>query len=133
MAATHKPHEPTPDSPEWDSFDPPSNQSIGAKTWADLEGDVLADGSSGGSWEDDPKFYRDMVEYHDKVIGRLLSYLENQGLQEDTLVVYLGDNGSPADVCSMMINFQLHKPIRQSVQCESGSPGDGYARLGYVA
>ena len=93
MAATHKPHEPTPDSPEWDSFDPPSNRSIGAKTWADLED---------GSWEDDPKFYRDMVEYHDKVIGRLLSYLENQGLQEDTLVVYLGDNGSPADVCSMM-------------------------------
>ena len=93
MAATHKPHEPTPDSPEWDSFDPPSNRSIGAKTWADLED---------GSWEDDPKFYRDMVEYHDKVIGRLLNYLENQGLQEDTLVIYLGDNGSPADVCSMM-------------------------------
>ena len=93
MAATHKPHEPTPDSPEWNSFDPPSNRSIGAKTWAELED---------GSWEDDPKFYRDMVEYHDKVIGRLLSYLENQGLQEDTLVVYLGDNGSPADVCSMM-------------------------------
>ena len=93
MAATHKPHEPTPDSPEWDSFDPPSNRSIGAKTWADLED---------GSWEDDPKFYRGMVEYHDKVIGRLLNYLENQGLQEDTLVVYLGDNGSPADVCSMM-------------------------------
>ena len=93
MAATHTPHEPTPDSPEWDSFDPPSNRSIGAKTWADLED---------GSWEDDPKFYRDMVEYHDKVIGRLLNYLENQGLQEDTLVIYLGDNGSPADVCSMM-------------------------------
>ena len=93
MAATHKPHEPTPDSPEWNSFDPPSNRSIGAKTWAELED---------GSWEDDPKFYRDMVEYHDKVIGRLLSYLENQGLQEDTLVIYLGDNGSPADVCSMM-------------------------------
>jgi arylsulfatase A len=93
MAATHKPHEPTPDSPEWDFFDPPSNQSIGTKTWAELED---------GSWKDDPKFYRDMVEYHDKVIGRLLNYLENQGLQEDTLVIYLGDNGSPADVCSMM-------------------------------
>ena len=99
MAATHKPHEPTPDSPEWDSFDPPSNRSIGAKTWAELED---------GSWEDDPKFYRDMVEYHDKVIGRLLDYLENQGLQDDTLVIYLGDNGSPDDVCSMM---HLHNEI----------------------
>lgn len=93
MAATHKPHEPTPDSPEWDTFDPPSNLSVGAKTWAELED---------GSWEDDPKFYRDMVEYHDKVVGRLMTYLEDQGLEENTLVIYLGDNGSPDDVCSMM-------------------------------
>ena len=93
MAATHKPHEPTPDSPEWDTFDPPSNLSVGAKTWAELED---------GSWEDDPKFYRDMVEYHDKVVGRLMTYLEDQGLEKDTLVIYLGDNGSPDDVCSMM-------------------------------
>ncbi|MDC0034752.1 sulfatase-like hydrolase/transferase [Chloroflexi bacterium] len=93
MAATHKPHEPTPDSPEWDTFDPPSNLSVGAQTWAELED---------GSWEDDPKFYRDMVEYHDKVVGRLMTYLEDQGLEEDTLVIYLGDNGSPDDVCSMM-------------------------------
>ena len=93
MAATHKPHEPTPDSPEWDSFNPPSNRSLGAKTWAELED---------GSWQDAPKFYRDMVEYHDKVICRLMEYLESQGLQQDTLVIYLGDNGSPDDVCSMM-------------------------------
>ena len=93
MAATHKPHEPTPDSPEWDTFDPPSNLSVGAKTWAELED---------GSWEDDPKFYSDMGEYHDKVVGRLMTYLEDQGLEEDTLVIYLGDNGSPDDVCSMM-------------------------------
>lgn len=93
MAATHKPHEPTPDSPEWDEFDPPANRSLGAKTWAELED---------GSWEDDPRFYRDMVEYHDKVIGRLTDYLDEQGLRENTLVIYVGDNGSPDDVCSMV-------------------------------
>ncbi|HIO64627.1 MAG TPA: arylsulfatase [Dehalococcoidia bacterium] len=93
MAATHKPHEPTPDSPEWDDFDPPANKSLGAKTWAELED---------GSWEDDPRFYKDMVEYHDTVIGRLTDYLHEQGLSEDTLVVYVGDNGSPTDVCSMV-------------------------------
>ena len=93
MAATHKPHEPTPDSPEWDEFDPPANKSLGAKTWAELED---------GSWEDDPRFYKDMVEYHDKVIGRLIDYLDQQGLREDTLVIYVGDNGPPTDVCSMM-------------------------------
>ncbi|MDP6452853.1 MAG: sulfatase-like hydrolase/transferase [SAR202 cluster bacterium] len=93
MAATHKPHEPTPDSPEWDEFEPPANKSLGAKTWAELED---------ASWEDDPRFYKDMVEYHDKVIGRLIDYLDEQGLKEDTLVIYVGDNGSPTDVCSMM-------------------------------
>ena len=31
MTATHKPHEPTPDSPEWDDFDPPDNTVLGAK------------------------------------------------------------------------------------------------------
>ena len=95
MAATHKPHEPTPDSPEWNDFDPPSNHSLGGRTWAELED---------GSWEDDPKFYKDMVEYHDKVIGKLIDYLAQQNLSEDTLIIYLGDNGSPHDVCSMVHN-----------------------------
>ena len=93
MAATHKPHEPTPDSPEWESFDPPSNRTLGGRTWAELEE---------GSWGDDPRFYKDMVEYHDKAIGRLMDYLDEQGLGEDTLVLYVGDNGSPDDVCSIM-------------------------------
>ena len=93
MAATHKPHEPTPDSPEWESFDPPSNITLGGRTWAELEE---------GSWGDDPRFYKDMVEYHDKTIGRLMDYLDEQGLGEDTLVLYVGDNGSPDDVCSMV-------------------------------
>ncbi len=93
MAATHKPHEPSPDSPEWDDFDPPANRTRGGKTWAALED---------GAFEDDPLFYKDMVEYHDKAIGRLTDYLEEQGLSEDTLVIYTGDNGSPHDVCSMV-------------------------------
>ena len=93
MAATHKPHEPSPDSPEWNDFDPPANRTRGGKTWAALED---------GAFEDDPRFYKDMVEYHDKAIGRLTDYLEEQGLSEDTLVIYTGDNGSPHDVCSMV-------------------------------
>ena len=92
MTATHKPHEPTPDSPEWDDFDPPDNTVLGAKTGAEMA----------ATPEDEPRFYRDMVEYHDKVIGRLLDYLGEQGLSEDTMVIYVGDNGSPHDVCSMV-------------------------------
>ena len=43
-----------------------------------------------------------MVEYHDKVIGRLIDYLDEQGIRENTLLIYLGDNGTPTDVCSLM-------------------------------
>jgi arylsulfatase A len=93
MALTHRPLEPTPDSPEYDDFDPPSNQTLGAGTWDELEG-----------WPDDAKYYKDMVEYHDKVIGRVNAKLEELGLAEDTLVIYVGDNGSPIEVCSMVHN-----------------------------
>ena len=93
MALTHKPHEPSPDSPEFDDFEPSTNKTLGGRTWAELED---------GAFADDPRFYKDMVEYHDKVIGRLLDHLEAQGLSEDTLVIYTGDNGSPHDVCSMV-------------------------------
>ncbi|MCZ6538872.1 MAG: sulfatase-like hydrolase/transferase, partial [Chloroflexi bacterium] len=60
MALTHRPLEPTPDSPEFDDFVPPSNLTLGAGTWAELE-----------DWDDDSRFYKDMVEYHDRVIGRV--------------------------------------------------------------
>ncbi|HAF77778.1 MAG TPA: arylsulfatase [Maribacter sp.] len=94
MAATHKPHEPTPDSPEWDDFEPGSNKYRGSRTFDEVEKDQKVD--------DDPKFYKDMVEYHDKVIGRLVDYLDQENIAEDTLIIYLGDNGSPHDVCSMV-------------------------------
>jgi arylsulfatase A len=93
MALTHRPLEPTPDSPEFADFTPPSNQTLGAKTWAELEG-----------WPDDAKFYKDMVEYHDNVIGRVVDRLEELGQRENTLIIYLGDNGSPVEVCSIVHN-----------------------------
>jgi arylsulfatase A-like enzyme len=93
MALTHRPLEPTPDSPEYDDFIPPSNETLGGRTWDELEG-----------WDDDPRYYKDMVEYHDKVIGRVNTKLEELGLAEDTLVIYVGDNGSPIEVCSVVHN-----------------------------
>ena len=93
MALTHRPLEPTPDSPEFADFVPPSNQTLGATTWAELEG-----------WPDDAKYYKDMVEYHDKAIGRVVDRLEELGQRENTLIIYLGDNGSPVEVCSIVHN-----------------------------
>ena len=91
MTLTHRPLEPTPDSEEFAIFDPPSNQTLGGRTWDELEG-----------WDDDAKYYKDMVEYHDKTIGRIVEKLDQLNLREETLIIYLGDNGSPIEVSSFM-------------------------------
>ncbi len=58
-ALTHRPFEPTPDDPEFDSFEPEPNKTLGARS-------RIAD-----DWDDPPRHYKSMVEYHDKVIGRV--------------------------------------------------------------
>ncbi len=93
MALTHGPFEPTPDHQDYDSYDPPDNRTVGGKTW-----DEINRGQS------DPKYYGDMVEYHDKVIGRLVDKLDQLNLREDTLIIYLGDNGTDQSICSMEHN-----------------------------
>tara|TARA_B100001250_G_scaffold56617_2_gene43769 strand:+ start:2305 stop:3600 length:1296 start_codon:yes stop_codon:yes gene_type:complete len=96
MTLTHRPLEPTPDSEEFAIFDPPSNQTLGGKTWNELEG-----------WADDAKYYKDMVEYHDKTIGRIVEKLDQLNIREETLIIYLGDNGSPIEVSSYMGNQKI--------------------------
>ena len=90
MALTHAPFEPTPNQPEFETFDPPANANRWKGTWREVE-------AAGG----DPKYYKDMVEYHDQVIGRVVRKLDELGLREDTLIIYLGDNGSPQEVCTL--------------------------------
>ncbi len=90
MALTHGPFEPTPDSPEFADFEPWSNKARGGTGW-----------DEGGNSSDE-RFYGDMVEYHDKVIGRVNKKLEELGLRENTIVIYVGDNGSPQEVCSIL-------------------------------
>src|SRR5439155_11588008 len=48
----------------------------------------------------DPHFH-DMVEYTDKLVGKLLAHLESLGLRENTLVLFLGDNGTGKGTKSM--------------------------------
>ena len=96
MTLTHRPLEPTPDSEEFAIFDPPSNITLGGRTWEELEG-----------WDDDAKYYKDMVEYHDKTIGKIVDKLDDLGIREDTLILYLGDNGSPIEVSSFMGDVEI--------------------------
>jgi arylsulfatase A len=40
------------------------------------------------------KLYQDNVAYMDKLVGKLIAELERQGLRENTLIVFAGDNGT---------------------------------------
>lgn len=42
----------------------------------------------------DMEVYAAMVEYLDMSIGRLLDYLKNQGMYDNTLIVFMSDNGA---------------------------------------
>lgn len=70
MMLTHSPFQPTPQSENWD----PS--------------------AHGETVNDDPTHFADMVAYMDRQIGSLLSHLDRLSLRENTLVLFLGDNGT---------------------------------------
>ncbi|HUV67730.1 MAG TPA: sulfatase-like hydrolase/transferase, partial [Sedimentisphaerales bacterium] len=69
---------PTPDSPDWD----PKAQGEQVNT--------------------DAKHFADMVTYMDKLIGRLVSRLDSLGIRDNTLLIFIGDNGTGRGTRSMM-------------------------------
>ncbi|MEN9572717.1 MAG: hypothetical protein RL514_572 [Verrucomicrobiota bacterium] len=78
MMLTHSPYQPTPDSKTWD----PKTQGEQAKQ--------------------DAQHFGDMVAYMDKLIGKLIARLDSLGLRENTLLVFVGDNGTGKGTRSMM-------------------------------
>jgi arylsulfatase A len=72
MVLVHDPFVPTPDSEAWNR---PGRRS-----------------------ERDRKYMKDMVEYTDKIIGRVMDKLEETGLADNTLVLFTGDNGTNRNI-----------------------------------
>lgn len=99
MMLTHAPYQPTPDSSDWD----PKAQ--------------------GESVNHSPAHFGDMVTYMDKLIGKLVAKLDEQGLRDNTLLLFVGDNGTDAGTRSMMgdrvvigkkgstVNAGMHVPL----------------------
>lgn len=50
--------------------------------------------------KDEKSNFIDMVNYMDFLVGRLVDTLEAQGLRDNTLIVFTGDNGTNADLTS---------------------------------
>ncbi len=77
MALTHSPFQPTPPHPDYEGFDP----------------------TRGGS---DPKYFKDNVAYMDKIVGRIARKLERLGLRKNTLLMFVGDNGTHRRILSQL-------------------------------
>ncbi len=73
---THAPFQPTPDSKEWNP------KAIGEKI------------------NNDKKHFGDMVTYMDKMIGKLVKHLDDHKLRENTLILFVGDNGTGVQITS---------------------------------
>ena len=76
MALPHWPMVPTPDSKVWSK----PNRRL----------------------EEDTKYFKDMVEYMDKLVGRLVSGVDKLGLLENTLILFYSDNGTHLKITSRM-------------------------------
>jgi arylsulfatase A len=78
MLLTHAPYQPTPDSPDWDPK------------------------ARGEQVNNDRKNFAGNVAYLDKLVGKLLAGLERHGVRDNTLVIFLGDNGTGKGVVSKL-------------------------------
>src|SRR5438876_954811 len=78
MMLTHAPYQPTPDSPDWDPK------------------------AKGEQVHVDKKHFGEMVAYMDKLVGKLVVRLDELGLRQNTLVLFVGDNGTGRGVNSRM-------------------------------
>jgi arylsulfatase A-like enzyme len=81
MVLPHGPVVPTPNSPAWN--DPEKR----------LKGN--------------PAYFKDMVEYMDDIVGRLVRSVEDLGLLENTLILFYADNGTNTKVTSAMGDLEI--------------------------
>lgn len=81
MTLPHWPFVPTPRSEDW---------SLEEKMHPPL-------GTTGG----DVKYFPDMVNYMDEVVGRVVDAVDELGLREETLILFFSDNGTDRRVTSM--------------------------------
>ncbi len=76
MILTHNPFQPTPDSPDWDPTISSENK------------------------QQSPKHFAEMTAYMDKLVGRVVGKLDELGIRDNTLLLFLGDNGTNAGITS---------------------------------
>ena len=80
MVLVHDPFVPTPDSPEW---------------------------SSNNRYQKGKRFFADMVGYADKIVGKIRDHLEREGVSEETLFIFTGDNGTHPSITTQTLDGEV--------------------------
>ncbi len=78
MILPHNPFRPTPDSPEWQD--------------------------TARRMDSDNKYFKDMVEYIDKIVGRIDAKLDELDIRDNTLLIFTGDNGTNEVITTNTVN-----------------------------
>ena len=81
MILTHCPFDATPDSDDWDPGSPGSVEYKGP-----------------GNDDMKKKHFRDMVQYTDKLVGRIVGKLDSLGIRDNTMIIITGDNGTDTPI-----------------------------------
>jgi len=55
-----------------------------------------------GRRKSDTKYFSDMMDYCDRMVGRLIDKLKEEGLYDNTLIIFTGDNGTDQPITSKM-------------------------------
>lgn len=98
MVLTHDPFVPTPDSADW----------------PEMKG------------QKDVKYFADMVAYADKMVGRIVTKLDELGIRDNTILMFTGDNGAWSPVKTKMKDGTV-------IQGAKGSMTDGGTHVPFVA
>jgi arylsulfatase A-like enzyme len=83
MVLTHDPFVPTPSNKGFKEFDPKSKIN-------------------------DPAYFGEMVAYMDMLVGKIVKAIEKLGIRENTLILFVGDNGTDRDVTSRFNGRLIH-------------------------
>jgi arylsulfatase A-like enzyme len=100
MALTHAPFVPTPGNPGFKDFDAASKVN-------------------------DTAYFGEMVTYMDKLVGRIRNKVESLGIQDNTLILFIGDNGTDRHVTSEWNGI--------SITGNKGFPTDAGTHVPFIA
>ncbi len=97
MALVHDPFRPTPDSKDWNDL---TKRNIG----------------------NNPKYFSEMVTYMDKVIGEISDALTKNNLDKNTILIFLGDNGTDTKVTTLNNGNQIQGSKGRTIKHASNVP-----------